>query len=132
MLKSTFIFCCCILLASNQSLALNWCSSYALEYVLECLTGKYFQDMEPLQRRIECSKIGLCKPKPWDIFNSEIKIVRKYADCMKINIVGVLKISLDIESKCRNYLNENLPNYLRHMYNLHLLPDLHKNYQNVL
>ena len=127
MSKSSFILFCCILLASNQSFALKWCSSYALEYVLECLTGKYFQDMEPLQRRIECSKIGLCKPKPWDIFNSEIKIVRKYADCMKNNIVGV-----DIESKCRNYLNENLPNYLRHMYNLHLLPDLHKNYQNVL
>ena len=125
MSKSRFISFCCILLASNQSLALNWCSSYALEYVLECLTGKYFQDMEPLQRRIECSKIGLCKPKPWDIFNSEIKIVRKYADCMKINIVDA-----NIESKCRNYLNENLPNYLRHMYNLHLLPDLHKNYQN--
>ena len=87
MSKSSFILFCCILLASNQSFALNWCSHYALEYVLECLTGKYFQDMEPLQRRIECSKIGLCKPKPWDIFNSEIKIVRKYADCMKINIV---------------------------------------------
>ena len=132
MSKSTYIFCCCILLISNQSFAVNWCSSDALESVLQCLSkGQFvqFTGWLELTRRISCSEIGLCKPKPWNIFSSKIRVVRKYAKCMKDKIVGLeesLLYDSHIESKCRNYLNENLPDSLKH-HNLHLLPDLNPN-----
>ena len=70
MSKSTYIFCCCILFISNQSFAVIWCSSDALESVLQCLSkGQFvqFTGWLELTRRISCSKIGLCKPKPWNI-----------------------------------------------------------------
>ena len=71
----------------NHSFARDWCSSNTFESLLECLLEeKNHRGMEwsaILNQRIECSKKGDCTPKPWDIFDSKIRLARNYAKCMK-------------------------------------------------
>ena len=84
-----------------------------------------------LDHRIECSKEENCLPKPWELFDSKIRLVRSYAECMKkvaslhAKLVYMPEIlaMLAFEQRCRKDLADNLPEAYKSNY-LPLLPEL--------
>lgn len=82
---------------------------------------------EVLNQRIECSKVGLCKPWPWQLLDKKIKLVRDYAKCMN-GINGIIEAWKAIDliqphpndaelhkmvvleyRRCRKNLSDNFP-----------------------
>ena len=135
MFKYSFVILCFVVFASKQSFALNWCSSNPLESLLKCLLEeKYLSSLgwsQLLDHRIECSKEENCLPKPWELFDSKIKLVRSYAECMK-NVASLKKYvvyvpetlaMLAFEQRCRKDLADNLPPSFKSYY-FQLLPEL--------
>ena len=135
MFNYSFVILCYVVFASKQSFALNWCSSNPLESLLKCLLEeKYISSLgwsQLLDHRIECSKEANCLPKPWELFDSKIRLVRSYAECMKkvaslkktVVYVPETLAMLAIEQRCRKDLADNLPPSFKSYY-LQLLPEL--------
>ena len=87
MFKYSFVILCYVAFVSTQSFLPNWCSSDALPTLLQCLLNaeKYYKNwFIVFKQRIECSKEGDCTPTLWQVLDSEIRLVRKYYDCMKV------------------------------------------------
>ena len=120
---------------SKQSFALNWCSSDALPTLLQCLLNaeKYYKNwFIVFKQRIECSKEGDCTPTLWQVLDSEIRLVRKYYECMeKIadwKHAGPLRpetktLVIASEFHCRMDLAFNLPENFK-SYCLPLVPEI--------
>ena len=136
MFNYSFVILCYVVFASKQSFALNWCSSNPLESLLKCLLDeKYISSLaswsQLLDHRIECSRKQCCLPKPWELFDSKIRLVRSYAECMKkvaslhAKLVYMPEIlaMLAFEQRCRKDLADNLPPSFKSYY-FQLLPEL--------
>ena len=135
MFKYSFVTFCFVVFTSKQSFALKWCSSNPLESLLKCLLEeKYISSLgwsQLLDHRIECSSKQYCSLKPWELFDSKIRLVRSYAECMK-NVAKLKKklvyvpetlAMLAFEQRCRKDLADNLPPSFKSYY-FQLLPEL--------
>ena len=135
MFKYSLVILCYVASVPKQSSALNWCSSNGLATSLECLlkVEKYVNNWsERLNRRIGCSEKGDCTPRPWQVLDSKVRLVRKYYDCMK-KIADLKKAKLlngpeikellASELRCRMDLALNLPEDFKSYY-LPLLPEI--------
>ena len=78
---------------------------------------------EQLNQRLECAKEAYCTPKPWDIWDSKLKLINNFAKCME-TIPGVQsfqarfnfqleKVQQIEEYKCRRALVDGLPAELK-------------------
>ena len=135
MFKYSFVILCYVAFVSTQSFLPNWCSSDALPTLLQCLLNaeKYYKNwFIVFKQRIECSKEGDCTPTPWQVLDSEIRLVRKYYECMeKIadwKHAGPLRpetktLVIAYEFHCRMDLAFNLPENFK-SYCLPLVPEI--------
>ena len=114
-------------LVFQESFALNWCSSDGLPTLLHCLLeGEYSVNWsETLNQRIRCSKEGDCTPRPWQVFDKKVELVRNYFECMKevaatkTNLLTgpEIKELVASEFRCRIALAVNLPDDFKSYYN---------------
>ena len=134
MINNIFVFIYSVVFLFNHSFARDWCSSNTFESLLECLLEeKNHRGMEwsaILNQRIECSKKGDCTPKPWDIFDSKIRLARNYAKCMKKiaiakeswNETELKKLVALAYRRCRKDLADNWPDSVKPPNHLIVLP----------
>ena len=112
--------------ADDWILPPRWCSSNALESLLKCLSDDKYSNkgwFMKYYQKIKCSEEGHCNLKPWQIWNSDIKLARTYSKCMK-KVIAFYKSKAPIvfaindeekkklltkEYKCRKDLADNLP-----------------------
>ena len=140
MFKYSFVILCYVAFVSKQSSAFdfNFCSSDALPTLIQCLLkaekyDKYW--FRVFDQRIECSKEGDCTPAPWQVLDSEIRIVRKYFKCMEkiaywkysgpLSGPETKKLIASEEFNCRKELALNLPEDFK-SYCLPLLPEINE------
>ena len=143
MFKYSFVLLCYVAFVSKQSSAFdfNFCSSDALPTLIQCLLkaekfGRYYTDrifFKLFDQRIECSKEGDCTPAPWQVMDSEVRLVLKYYDCMEkiadwkhrsMNGPETKKLKAS-EFNCRIQLALNLRDDFK-PYTLPLLPELNQ------
>ena len=136
MFNYSFVILCYVAFVSKQSFALIWCSSDALPTLLQCLlkAEKYNKNwFRVFDQRIECSKEGDCTPAPWQVMDSEVRLVLKYYDCMEkiadwkhrsMNGPETKKLKAS-EFNCRIQLALNLRDDFK-PYTLPLLPELNQ------
>ena len=113
-----FVILSCLLCLFNESYAIDWCScdDNCLDGLLQCLlkTFDVHEWTDQLDLRLHCAKQAYCTPKPWDILDSEIRIINNFAECMEtipgVQLENLQKIG---EFKCRNELVEGLPDKLK-------------------
>ena len=149
MFKYSFVILCYVAFVSKQSSAFdfNFCSSDALPTLIQCLLNLKAEKYGPnytdriffklFDQRIECSKEGDCTPAPWQVMDSEVRLVLKYYDCMEK--IADLKQRLmnepwpetkklkAAEFDCRIQLAFNLRDDFK-PYELPLLPELNQSF----
>ena len=124
-----FVIFSCLICLFNESYAIDWCScdDNCLDGLLQCLlkTFDVHDWTDQLNLRLHCAKQAYCTPRPWDILDSEIRIINNFAECME-TIPGVQEFEIEArfnfqlenlqkigEFKCRNELVEGLPDKLK-------------------
>ena len=113
-----FVILSCLICLFNEIYAIDWCScdDNCLDGLLQCLlkTFDVHDWTDQLDLRLHCAKQAYCTPKPWDILDSEIRIINNFAECMEtipgVQLENLQKIG---EFKCRNELVEGLPDKLK-------------------
>ena len=103
-----------------------WCSNNALESLLKCLSDDKYSNkgwFMKYYQKVKCSEEGHCNLKPWQIWNSDVKLTRIYTKCMK-KVIAFYKSKAPIvfaindeekkklltkEYRCRKDLADNLP-----------------------
>ena len=145
MFKYSFVILCYVAFVSKQSSAFdfNFCSSDALPTLIQCLLkaekyGPILTDrifFKLFDQRIECSKEGDCTPAPWQVLDSEVRLVLKYYDCMEKIAFWINRPMNEPETKklkaaefdCRIQLAFNLRDDFK-PYELPLLPELNQSF----
>ena len=133
------ILCFIVLLSTYESYGWVFCyKNDVLESLISCLLKTGIDEslewrglhVDEFNQRLECARQGKCIPKPSDIFDRRIRLVRKFVKCMEeISTVeifdrshlgqtsGIYITSVDLhelEKHCREKLAFHLPSGLEH------------------
>ena len=136
-----FVILCFVLLSANESYGWVFCyKNDVLESLISCLVKRGINEslevhglqVDEFNRRLECARQAKCTPKPSDIFDRRIRLVRKFVKCMEeistIEIFdrshlgkarGIYITSIDLhelEKQCREKLAFHLPSGLEHYF----------------
>ena len=124
-----FVILCFVLLSANESYGWVFCyKNDVLESLISCLLKRGIDEscevhglqVDEFNRRLECARQAKCTPKPSDIFDRRIRLVRKFVKCMEEistieNFDFITPLHLHkLELKCREKLAFHLPSGLEY------------------
>ena len=123
------ILCFFVLLLLKESNGLVFCyKNDVLESLISCLLKTGIDEslewrglhVDEFNQRLECARQAKCTPKPSDIFNRRIRLVKKFVKCMEeistienFDFVTSLRLH-ELELKCREKLAFHLPSGLEY------------------
>ena len=123
------ILCFIVLLSTYESYGWVFCyKNDVLESLISCLLKRGIDEslewrglhVDEFNQRLECARQAKCTPKPSDIFDRRIRLVRKFVKCMEEistieNFDFITPLHLhELELKCREKLAFHLPSGLEY------------------